>query len=242
MARLLKADHARRIELEGVGPAPRPVDIDQEQTGFSALRTLRVYRFDPPAVIRGHAEEDEVFIVVLGGVIDLKIRSAHWSRSDESFNLKAADGTDSVVCAAYLPPHAEYALTPRTTADVAYVRALPVGGRSPAVFAAKTHRDGAGRQLLLDESSHAERLRLKLWRLDTRAAAAALVPANRPVADGDALIHVRSTPDHVLTVEAPGLAGVALDSWDTVAVAAGERPEIRLAPGSSALGLVVTAV
>ena len=29
MAQLFKADPGRRVELEGVGPAPRPVDIDQ---------------------------------------------------------------------------------------------------------------------------------------------------------------------------------------------------------------------
>jgi hypothetical protein len=241
MARLFKADHARRIDLEGVGAALRPVDIDQAKTGFSVLRTLRVYRFDPPAVIKGHAEEDEVFIVVLEGEIDLKIRSSRWPHNDTRIDLKAADQGESVVCAAYLPPQAEYELTPRTAADVAYARALPAGGRSPAVFATKPRPVAEGRQLLLEESSHAERLRLQLWRVDTRETVTDLVSPDHPVAAGEALIHVRSAPDNVLTVEAQGLPGVGLNSWDTVAIAAGERPRIRVAASSSAFGLVVTA-
>ena len=260
MSTLFKADHARHIELAGVGPALRPVDIDQSQTGFAALRTLRIYHFEPPAVIHGHAEEDEVFIVVLQGEIELQMRSEHWSRSeggsrshdgsrsDDRFTLRAADAASPVTCAAYLPPHAEYALTPRTGADVAYARALPAGARSPAVFSSSP-RQGTGPCPLLNLPPYAERLRLQLWHVETREEDADLIPADRAAADTPAplataaemLIHVRSAPARAVTAEAPGLAGITLDSWDTLAVYPGEQPRLRVAARSAAWGLIVGA-
>ncbi len=241
MATLFKADHGRRIELEGVGPAPRPVDIDQAQTGFTALRTLRIYHFEPPAVIHGHAEEDEVLIVIIEGGIELQMRSQHWARSDSPFSLRAADPTLSTACAAYLPPHAEYSLTPRTGADVAYARALPTGARSPAIFSASPRREGAVPSLLLDQSAYAERLRFQLWYAEAHENAADLTAVGRPAVSAETLIHVRSTPAQAVTIEAPGLSGITLDSWDTVGVSAGERPQLRLAARSSALSFVVSA-
>ena len=167
MARLFKADHARRIELAGVGPTARPVDIDQAQTGFDALRTLRIYRFEPPATVHGHAEEDEVFIVVLSGEIELQVRSEHWQRSDERFILTAGATAAAVACAAYLPPHAGYALTPRSAADVAYVRALPTGARPPAIFSTTPREALSGSRVLLEPRSHAQRLRCQIWQIYT---------------------------------------------------------------------------
>lgn len=242
MTKLLKADHSRRIDLAGVGPAPRPVDIDQAQTGFSALKTLRIYRFEPPAVVHGHAEDDEVFIIVLAGEVDLTVKSDHWSESGTRHQLRAPNAKEPLACAAYLPPHAEYELTARSTTDVAYARALPAAGRPPAVFYSKPGQEPSEANLLLDESAHAERLRLQLWQVESRESAVDLVSVTRPVAKGEALIHVRAPMSRTLTVNAPGLPGVALESWDTLAVAAGERPQIRVAARSSALGLVVSAV
>ena len=241
MAKLFKADHGRRIELEGVGPAARPVDIDQALTGFAVLRTLRIYHFEPPAVIKGHAEEDEVFIVVLEGEIELQMRSEHWSSSKSRFTLEAADNSESVACAAYLPPHAEYSLTPRSGADVAYARALPTQSRAPAVFFTSPHRSNTGPRLLLDPSAYAERLRLQLWYAEAKENAADLAPAARSPAISETLIHVRSTPARAVTVEAHGLSGMTLDSWDTIGLSAGERPMLRVAARSSAMSLIVSA-
>ena len=240
MIRLLKPDHARRIELEGVGLAPRPVDIDQEQTGFRALRTLRIYCFEPPAVIRGHAEEDEVFIVVLKGAIGLTMRSEGWSDSGAHFELREAEAAGATACAAYLPPHAEYALTPHTAADVAYARALPAGARSPAVFSSNRIH-GYGPQALLDVRTHAERLRLQLWLGQTKNAAGELVSWDER-APGEALIHVRTACAGSVMVDALGMPDVALESWDTVAISPDERPQFRVAPNSSVQGLLVSAV
>lgn len=241
MAQLFKADHGRRIELEGVGPAARPVDIDQAQTGFAVLRTLRIYHFEPPAVIKGHAEEDEVFIVVLQGEIELQMRSEHWSSSESRFTLEAAGKSGSVACAAYLPPHAEYSLTPLSGADVAYARALPTESRPPAVFSTVPRRSGVGSQLLLDPEAYAQRLRLQLWYAEASEHAADLVPASRSTVRFETLVHVRSTSPRAVTVEASGLSGTMLDSWDTVGLSAGERASLRLAARASAMSLVVSA-
>ena len=67
------SDFSRRIDLEGVGPAPRPVDIDQKQTGFKTLKSLRIYRFQPGPPILGESEVDEVFILPLTGEIQMAI-------------------------------------------------------------------------------------------------------------------------------------------------------------------------
>lgn len=240
MAQLFKADHGRRIELDGVGPAARPVDIDQAQTGFAALRTLRIYHFEPPAVINGHAEEDEVFIVVLQGEIELQMRSEHWASSEKRFTLEAAGKSGSVACAAYLPPHAEYSLTPRSGADVAYARALPTESRAPAVFSTVPRRSGAGSQLLLDAETYAQRLRLQLWFAEASEHAAELAPASRS-AKSETLVHVRSTRTRAVTVEGSGLSGTTLDSWDTVGLSAGEQAGLRLAARASAMSLIVSA-
>ena len=55
------------------------------------------------------------------------------------------------------------------------------------------------------------------------------------------MIHVRSTPARAVTVEARGLSGMTLDSWDTIALSAGERPILRIAARSSAMSLIVSA-
>ena len=241
MAKLFKADHGRRIELEGVGQAARPVDIDQAQTGFSVLRTLRIYHFEPPAVIKGHAEEDEVFIVVLEGEIELQMRSEHWSSNENRFTLKAADKSESRACAAYLPPHAEYSLTPRSGADVAYARALPTQARAPAVFSTSPDRKRTDPMLLLDQSAYAQRLRLQLWYAEANESAVDLAsPASSP-AKTETLVHVRSTPARAVTVEAIGLSGITLDSWDTIGLSAGERAMLRVNARSSAMSLIVSA-
>ena len=240
---LLKANQTRGVELAGVsGPVPRPVDIDQTLTGFETLRTLRIYRFEPPAVIDGHAEEDEVYLVVLAGSVDLVVRSAHWAASATRFTLTAAGPQDPVACAAYLPPQAEYELTPLTAADVAYARARPSGSRSPAIFTSEPRMSTDGVWELLVERAHAERLRLRLLHIDALSKTVALIPIPASDADGEGLIHVTTTPaQHAARVETTAGAVTSLDSWDTVAVRPREHPILRIAAGSSASTLVVVA-
>ena len=240
---LIKADHDRRIEIPGVpGLVRRPVDIDQSRTGFTALRTLRIYRFDADSVINGHAEEDEVFIVVIAGSIDLTMNSDNWPDSQRHFKLAAAGDSDNAACVAYLPSHAAYQLIPRGEADVAYARAMPLGSRPPKVFTPQFRRVAAGVSVVLDESTYAERLRLRLVQIDAQQNAVALAPIHESEAIYETLVHVRTMPsERSATITGTAVAPTLLDSWDTFAVASGDRPTLRIVTGSSALALIVMA-
>ena len=118
---------ARRIDLPGAGPCPRPVDIDRFSTGFADLVSLRVYSFAQGVVIDGEAEDDEVFIVLMHGKADIAI-----SRGGEaavSFALRHDGGMRAV----FMPPHASYRLSAVTDCDIAYARAQSVGTAQPVV-------------------------------------------------------------------------------------------------------------
>lgn len=117
--RILPADPARMIDLPGVGPCPRPTDIDESVTGFSRLKSLRIYRFAPGVTIDGESEGDEVFVVPLDGVVELSITGAQ--------ALTAAAGPGEPARAVYMAPDHAYRLTPRTETHVAYARAAATG-------------------------------------------------------------------------------------------------------------------
>ena len=246
--RLIKPDKSRRITIPGVAaPVQRPVDIDQETTGFTTLRTLRIYCFEAGSVIEGHAEEDEVFIVLLSGSVELAIfedlsRLTATPHSPEPVTLSAPSGERGVACAAYLPPHAAYKLTAKTGADVAYARATPSGTRPPKVFLASATAAIAGVSILLEATSYAERLRLRLVQVDARQNEAAFVPVNESEGMCEALIHIRTTPTSgVAKISQSGADPVLLDSWDTIPVSPGDRPTLQIAMQSSALALIVLA-
>ena len=240
--KVLKADHAHSVTLDGVtGPVPRPVDIDQTRTGFRALRTLRIYQFASPAVVDGHAEHDEVYIVVLAGSIELVMRSEGWSGSGATLTLSAPAGGKPALCAAYLPMHAEYRLTPLGTADVAYARATPSTRLSPEVFSSTAQVAGGPIRILLDETRHAQRLRVRLLTIDAGQRAVVVQPLAEIGDVGETLLHCRTWPAHsaatILIDDGPTM----LDSWDTIATAGGANPALRVAAGGSVLGLMVSA-
>jgi 5-deoxy-D-glucuronate isomerase len=114
--KIINADPTRMIDLPGVGPCPRPVDIDQSVTGFNRLKSLRIYRFAPGATIEGESEEDEVYIVALDGAARMEISGAH--------PLSADLGPGRAL---YMTPHHAYRLTPAAQTHVAYSRALAAG-------------------------------------------------------------------------------------------------------------------
>lgn len=239
---VIKANH-RGVELDGVqGLVPRPVDIDQHHTGFETLRTLRIYRFSPPQVIVGHAEEDEVYIVVLKGSAQVNVRSEHWSSDATQFVLTAADERNFAACAAYLPPDAQYTLTPLVDADIAYARARPARSRAPAIFTAAPRATEDGACILFDESAHAERLIIRLVRVDAGNRSATLRPMLRAAPNSEALIHIRTTPAQcAVSLDIPGAASTTLESWETIVLTPGESPTLRIAMRASATGLVVAA-
>ena len=230
--KVVKADYERRIELPGVpAPVPRPVDIDQSQTGFNNLRTLRIYRFDSGSVIDGHAEDDEVFIVVLSGSVELTMSLG--SEQGSPSILSGPNDSDGSACAAYLPPHAAYRLVPHNQADVAYARATPVGSQPPKVFPRSGTPHSKGVVTSLEETTYAEKLRFRLVKIDATRGQVIIPPMSESETNGEAFVHVGNVEAGAATMlPSPDSASVVLDSWDTVVLTPGERPMLRIRGGS----------
>ncbi len=155
---VIAPDFDRSIDLPGVGPTPRPVDIDQSTTGFRDLVSLRIYEFADGTSIDGEAEADEVLVVLLAGAVSIAVTGAH----EAEFRLDA-DGDWAI----YLPPQHHYRLQPLTPATVAYARARPSSASAPRAF-----RPVAG-VLAIDEPAERLRLRLRLLPLEGETDASA---------------------------------------------------------------------
>jgi hypothetical protein len=242
--KVIKADHQRRIEIAGVRePVPRPVDIDRSQTGFANLRSLRIYRFDKDSVIAGHAEEDEVLIVMMAGSVELSMMDPNSGDSPRALILSAASDSQGDPCAAYLPPHAAYQLIPRSNAEVAYARATPADGPPPRVFRSHSVPDDSGITLLLEENNYPRRLRLRLLQVTAGQKDISVLPIPRPEDRCEALVHVRTAPaEGVASITREDATLTPLASWDTVTVLPGDCPAVSFKAGSSALVLVVIAI
>jgi hypothetical protein len=241
----IKPDPSRRIDIPGVpAPVKRPVDIDQAITGFTSLRTLRIYEFDEGSVIEGHAEDDEVFIVVLAGAIELTMTVDGLVEGSGPSTLAAPVGSsEGVACAAYLPPDAAYKLIARSDAEVAYVRATPIGGPAPKIFFPLLQRNSDRPGLILEETSYARRLRFRLMQVAAQDRAVSLAPIDK--ADGmcEALVYVRCMPLDGVSVASDGdMVRVQLDSQNTLAVSPGEELALTVDSGAVALVLVVMAI
>ena len=129
----------------------RPVDIDQSQTGFAVLRSMRIYQFRAGSPIDGHAEEDEVFIVVLAGSVQLTMSECETSESSLQSSVSAVGSAKGDPCVAYLPPNGSYRLTPTTDVEVAYMRVTPItSARSPKVFSGVDRSDSSGNVVLFE--------------------------------------------------------------------------------------------
>lgn len=113
--KIIDADESRLIDLPGVGPCPRPVDIDQGVTGFRTLKSLRIYRFQPGADIEGDSEEDEVFVLPLKGDFHIAVSGDDTASAELTYDGRAQ--------ALYMPPGESYRLTPHRETLVAYARA-----------------------------------------------------------------------------------------------------------------------
>lgn len=232
--KIIKADHTRRIDIPGVpNPVRRPVDIDQSITGFVNLRTLRIYGFDQGVTIDGHAEEDEVFVIVLAGSIEFTISGDNSGHESRFFRLSAPGDSHSNPCVAYLPPHSAYKLLANTDAEVTYARATPASGDPAQVFAPQAGTDAAGVTVLLQEDRYAKRLRVRLTYINAQQAGVDVTPIPEAETVLEAFIHVRT--DAMLD------GGIQLDSWDTVAASPGDRLTLHIPALSSGLILVVQA-
>lgn len=153
---VIPPDFDRIVDLPGVGPTPRPVDVDRGVTGFRDLVSLRVYDFADGTVIEGEAEEDEVLVTLLSGAVEIAVTGAR----EAAFRLDA-DGDWAI----YLPPRHHYRLRPLTPATIAYARARP-----EEVFAPRAFRPVGG---VLSVEEGVERLRLRLLPLEGETDASA---------------------------------------------------------------------
>ena len=218
--RLLEADFSRRIDLPGVGPAPRPVDIDQSVTGFADLVSLRIYSFVTGAPINGEAEGDEVAIIVLTGRCTIAVTGSNAA----TFTLGDGAGPRAI----YLPPEHHYQLTPVTPVDVAYCRARGLAGRLPRAFDAT---EGTGE--LLGDAGYFEALEFSLRHAGPGET---VIVATAGGTAMERLVHVQSTAE---TVVAAGRSRGTLGKWGSVAIDRGEAAEI--IGGDDALVLIVAA-
>ena len=242
--KVIAADHNRSYDLPGLAePARRPVDIDASNTGFTRLRSLRVYRFYAGSVIDGHAEEDEVFVVVTAGSVEIKVGSEE-SRVDAFGTYTLAAPTDTCLepFVVYLPPRSVYQLTLHSTADVAYARATPTGSRGPAVFYAHASATSDGMTTLLEQTTHAERLRLRVAMLRSETN---IIAVDIPEATDDsmeALVHVQRSPaDSRGSLYVDNGTLLQLHSWDTLAFESGEHATLHATAGADLLILTVLA-
>jgi len=237
--RLVKADHDRRIEIHGVeGLVNRPVDIDQSITGFRDLRSLRIYRFDAGSVIGGDAEQDEVFVVALAGSFELRVRGPHPGH----FELSGAGSGGPRGCVVYLPPHHTYSLRSRTATEVAYARATPERPRATRAFMPELTAGSAGLTVVIDAHSYADRLRLRMLRLDARTARPDVPLCEEGRRSGEFILHVRTEPaEGMATAVSPGGGSLSLRSWDSCAGRCDELGQLRLAEGATAVALLVSA-
>lgn len=209
---IIHPDFARRIDLPGAGPCPRPVDIDRSRTGFSNLVSLRIYSFAAGVKIDGEAEDDEVFIVLMRGQADIVVSSGGGHVGD--FPL-AADGGPR---AAYLPPEASYRLTAVTDCDVAYARVQPRHAEAPEAIGFAQVGDR------LDIQGYAANMDLSLA---TVGAGEGFMLAGRDETAPERFVHVRAIDGATATV-----AGERLADWDSAALSDGERAVLEVQDGS----------
>ena len=204
--KVIAPDFDRTVDLPGVGPTPRPVDIDQSTTGFRNLVSLRIYEFADGITIDGEAEADEVLVVLLAGAVSIAVTGAH----EAGFQLDA-DGDWAI----YLPPHHHYHLRPLTPATVAYARARPSSGSAPRAF-----RPVAG-LLAIEEPTQRLRLRLLPHEGETDASAGLgedverLAHLTGPARVGDREL----PPSHTLALS-PGEGAHLMGEGELLAVAA----------------------
>jgi len=188
---IIHADPTRMIDLPGVGPCPRPVDIDRSVTGFTRLKSLRIYRFAPNVTIDGESEVDEVYIVPLDGSVAMQISGTHPA------DARLSPSGDRAL---YMTPDHAYRLTPTAVTHVAYARARATGKVPTHVVAGPS---GVG----------AEHLRMHL--VDLAAGAALTTDAGR-----ERLVHVISGKLHADGAEVSAGQTLALGSGESPAVTA----------------------
>jgi hypothetical protein len=213
---IVRPDFARRIDLPGAGPCPRPIDLDRHRAPLRNLVSLRVYSFARGIAIEGEAEGDEVFIALMRGAADFAIDRD--SDASAIFALRE-DGRRAL----YMPPHACYRLHATEDCAIAYARCVPARADLPAAHAIAA--DGGITR------GTASGMTLALARLDAGQA----ISAGDRNAAAERFVHVRASGDAALR-----LGGERLGDWDAAIIAEGETATIAAEGGAIDL-LVVSA-
>ncbi|GAA3753790.1 5-deoxy-glucuronate isomerase [Terriglobus aquaticus] len=242
--KLIHPDHERLYPLPGVAvPAHRPVDIDGSNTGFQRLRSLRIYRFPAGVPVDGHAEDDEVFLILTEGTATVQIGISEADpASVGTFTLSAFHAHGDRPSVAYLPPHAVYRLTPHTIADVAYARATTPHQRETAVFSTRRHSAKEGRGVLLDQRNHAHLLGLLLAEIVAGREDLELDLRGGVAPGAELLVHIQSeNPIASASLQTSNGDTLPIHSWDTVALAPNETATLRIPPRTDLLTLTVFA-
>ena len=241
---LVQPDSERRVDIPGApGPVRKPVDIDETITGFRTLRTLRVYRFDKDSVIEGHAEADEVYLVLLSGSVEVAIRVSEDADVFMSVELSAPSKFEGVEGAAYLPPGAFYRLFAKSEADVAYVRAAATSLRAPRTFASRPVTGATDIVMILESGEYAESLRFRLASINVRDDRASFVPFGIAEIEKEKFLLVTGTSltGRSLASVIIGTESIQLTSRNTVVSRPGEYPALELREGSDCLALMLMA-
>ena len=219
------------------------MDVDQATTSFHTLRTLRVYRFEENSVIEGHAEEDEVYLVLLSGSVDLIVRVSDDAEAALSAELAAPSNLEIVESAVYLPPGSSYRLFATSEASVAYGRAASTSSRKPRTFETRLITKTSETDIVLESGDYAESLRFRVALISVRGARTSFSPFEAAESSMEKLLHVTGA-----TIAGGPLACVTtpteslqLSSGDTVASTPGESPTLAFAEGSVGLTLMLMA-
>lgn len=125
MFRIIHPDPARRVDLPGIGPVPRPLEVGTDVSGLRHVR-MRGYTFVTGHIIEGQSEEDEVFIFLHAGRIHVEVSPGATSVGAEAEfvwrNLYRPQGVPSAPQGIYMPPNYSYRLTVLDDATVLYAR------------------------------------------------------------------------------------------------------------------------
>jgi len=145
VSRVIRPDPDRRIDLPGVGPVARPLEVGKDVSGLTDI-SLRTYRFDAGNVIDGEAEGDEVLLFVLFGQVNIEVGPGSHVPAGEAQYSWSGLGRAAVGSGAprgiYLPPHHAYRLEVVLDSAIAYARADAAGVYKPRVLS-WVGKDGA---------------------------------------------------------------------------------------------------
>jgi hypothetical protein len=231
--RRIAPDPARRVDLPGVGPVPRPLEVGRDVSGLLGV-TLRGYRFAAGHVIDGEAEGDEVAILLASGRVSLEVAAGHAvpAADAERHDLDGrAEPFAGDLEGVYLPPHHAYRLRVVEEAEVLYARAVAEGRHPPARLTAGDACVEGSAVRVPSRGARAEWLRIQEVRVRS-AGEWAFMPR------GDAIVVCRLAAGGSAATARAGALRLDLHDGDALAVPAGVSVTMS-APAAAALAMTI---